>query len=711
MQGIARLDRVKPSDHGHQLIIDFLRAEIARMRRGGIPVGEDDFRGLHIPEAEVDRLLGSFATANDDTDADHNALVARLAAYPAEASERFARLVEHFALGTFEAGCLLLCLVVEDDLGAERLIAYVQDDVSKRRPRVDLAARLFAPGDEGDSWAAAFHPSWPLVRWKLIQVFDEPGQPFTPLRARYLALHPGVAMYLRGAAAIDESLFPFAELVEHGEALTLRIARAELDEAIAAKLSAFPIASLDTRVIAVSGKDSSQQEASAAALAAGSNRPLITVDLQELGAQLGLDAAMTVVLREAGLRDAVAFLGNTGALTNEQWAWLMTTLRQSSPAPLVVIATTPERPPWTGLTVAIPAGTFEGRRATWLRELGEAKSVSDDELDVLADTFDLSATRIAEAARIAAGTALWNSPTEAIPVTEDVFAAARVAASPVLLSFARRITPRYHWNDIILPGDTRAQLVELTGRARYARTVLDTWGFGAKRVGRGATALFAGPSGTGKTMAAEIMARELQLELYAIDLSGVVSKYIGETEKNLETIFTEASAASALLFFDEADALFGKRSEVKDAHDRYANIETAYLLQRIEAYPGPVILATNLKLNLDEAFLRRLDFAIDFPFPEEAERTLIWTRAFPAATPIDPAVDFGFLANQFRLTGGNIRNIALAAAFMAAADDSAIEMRHLMAATRREYQKLGRMISESDFGVHTGGRIPNENGR
>lgn len=675
------------------------------MRAAGVPVGEDDFRGLHIPDAEADRILGQFGTTSV-FDEEHAELLERLSAYPGCAGERFAHIAGHFGLGPFETGCLLLCLVVEDDLGAERLIAYVQDDVSKRRPRLDLAARMFTTSADDDSWAQAFHPSNPLVRWKLLQVFDEPGQPFTPLRARYIALHPGVAMYLRGASTIDESLYPFAHLFEPGDALAARISRAELDGEFGSRLERLPAGQLDTPVIAVSGSDESQLEATAGVLAVAAERPLLIADLQELSTALGIEEALTLVQREAGLRGAVAFLGNTGPLGNEHWAWLITRLREPSPAPLVVVATTPERPPWTGLTIPLPLGTFEGRRATWLRELGAAKAVTDEELDVLADTFELSATRIAEAARIAAGSALWNAPGTAVPGTDDVFAAARVAASPVLLSFARRITPRYQWNDIILPDDTRAQLQELTGRARYARIVLDSWGFGAKRTGRGATALFAGPSGTGKTMAAEIMARELQLELYAIDLSGVVSKYIGETEKNLETIFTEASAASALLFFDEADALFGKRSEVKDAHDRYANIETAYLLQRIEAYPGPVILATNLKLNLDEAFLRRLDFAIDFPFPEETERGLIWRNAFPPATPVDPAVDFGFLASQFRLTGGNIRNIALAAAFMAAADGTPIGMGHLMAATRREYQKLGRMISEADFGAHASGRAP-----
>src|SRR6185436_20076090 len=227
--------------------------------------------------------------------------------------------------------------------------------------------------------------------------------------------------------------------------------------------------------------------------------------------------------------------------------------------------------------------------------------------------------------------------------------------------------------------------------------------FGARvNAASGIRALFAGQSGTGKTMAAGVIARELGLDLYKIDLSGVVSKYIGETEKNLGAIFRDASQSNAILFFDEADALFGKRSEVRDAHDRYANIETAYLLQQIEEYSGPVILSTNLKMNLDEAFLRRMHFVVDFPMPEEPYRLRIWKTTVPAAVPLADDVDFAFLARQFKISGGNIRNIVLAAAFLAANEGDSLGMRHMIRATRREFQKLGRMVTPAEFGEHMG---------
>lgn len=249
----------------------------------------------------------------------------------------------------------------------------------------------------------------------------------------------------------------------------------------------------------------------------------------------------------------------------------------------------------------------------------------------------------------------------------------------------------------MLPVDQLEQLHEMCSYVDNHHTVFDDWGFGRKlSTGRGLNALFAGPSGTGKTMAAGIIARELQLDLYKIDLSAIVSKYIGETEKNLERIFEEGRTSNAILFFDEADALFGKRSEVKDAHDRYANIEIAYLLQKMDEYEGVVILATNLRKNMDEAFARRMHFSVEFPAPEEADRLRIWKLIFPGEAPLSPDVDLHFMS-QFKITGGNIKNIAVYAAFLAVREGFSIRMEHLIRAARREYQKIGRLCTEEDF--------------
>ncbi|MDX1616120.1 MAG: ATP-binding protein, partial [Candidatus Promineifilaceae bacterium] len=320
---------------------------------------------------------------------------------------------------------------------------------------------------------------------------------------------------------------------------------------------------------------------------------------------------------------------------------------------------------------------------------------ADIPLDQLANQFRFSAGQIEDVVATAQDLAEWRRERLA---AEDLFVASRAHSNQKLGELATKITPRYQWEDIVLPKDSLAQLREMVNTVRQRPTVYGQWGFGRKQsLGKGLSALFAGESGTGKTMAADIMANELKQDLYKIDLSMLVSKYIGETEKNLNKVFSEAATSNAILFFDEADAIFGKRSEVKDSHDRYANLEISYLLQRMEAYDGVVILATNLRSNLDEAFTRRLHFIVEFPFPEAPDRERIWQVNVPTKTPLADGVDFNLLARRYRLAGGNIRNIIMAAAFLAARDGEEVGMVHLFHATRREYQKIGRLVEEGQF--------------
>ena len=277
----------------------------------------------------------------------------------------------------------------------------------------------------------------------------------------------------------------------------------------------------------------------------------------------------------------------------------------------------------------------------------------------------------------------------------DVAAAVRRLAGGHLDGQAVHIRPCRTWEDLVLPPDQLAQLRELASRYRHRDTVYRRWGFTAVP-SAGLVALFAGPSGTGKTLAAEVIAGDLGLDVFKIDLSGVVSKYIGETEKHLEALFDAAAAANVVLFFDEADALFGRRSEVSDAHDRYANIEVSYLLQRIERYDGLLVMATNLQNNIDTAFLRRIHVAVDFSVPDEAERKALWELSFPPSAPTHD-LDLGFLARQFKLTGGAIRNVALHAAFLAAEADGSITMRLVILGLKRELHKLGRLCTRAEF--------------
>jgi AAA+ superfamily predicted ATPase len=278
---------------------------------------------------------------------------------------------------------------------------------------------------------------------------------------------------------------------------------------------------------------------------------------------------------------------------------------------------------------------------------------------------------------------------------EQISAGVRRLAGGHLDGLSMRIRPKRVMKDLVLPSDQTAQLRELIARYRRRSKVYHEWGY-SPLPSTGVVALFSGPSGTGKTLAAEIIAGELGLDMYKVDLSSVVSKYIGETEKNLEKIFGAAAAGDLVLFFDEADSLFGKRSEVSDAHDRYANIEVAYLLQRLESYQGLVVMATNLQRNIDDAFLRRISVAVDFEAPGEPQRKQIWRQAFPSGAPVDE-LDYDFLARQFRITGGIIRNAALGAGFLAAEQDGPVTMERVALALKREFQKLGRLRTESEF--------------
>ena len=317
--------------------------------------------------------------------------------------------------------------------------------------------------------------------------------------------------------------------------------------------------------------------------------------------------------------------------------------------------------------------------------------------EAVAEHFQFGQEMMVKTVSAAAARARMRSAGQEITVTEeDVWEACREQSSWELRQLAQVIEPSFTWDDIVLPAEVLAQLRDISSQVAYRAKVYRHWGFGAKvSRGLGISALFSGVSGTGKTMAAEVLARHLRLDLYRVDLAGVVSKYIGETEKNLKKIFDAAERSGAILFFDEADALFGKRTEVKDSRDRFANIEVNYLLQRMESFNGLSILATNRKADIDRAFLRRLRFLVDFPFPDTMQRMRIWHKSFPAGAPL-AELDYDALA-RLEIPGGNIRNIALSAAFLAAERNTPISMDLLMQAARREYTKMEKMMGDMEF--------------
>jgi SpoVK/Ycf46/Vps4 family AAA+-type ATPase len=337
--------------------------------------------------------------------------------------------------------------------------------------------------------------------------------------------------------------------------------------------------------------------------------------------------------------------------------------------------------------------------AIWKNLLSSQAINIDGEIESIVSQFDMTASDIATAGTDAIHRIVSSNGTDNMErrdIGAMIWEACRNEARPRLEDLAQRIVPSATWDEFVLPEQQNKILLEMISHVKQRGKVYYHWGFAGKNSrGLGISALFSGPSGTGKTMASELIAKELNLDLFRIDLSSTISKYIGETEKNLKRIFDAAEGGGAILLFDEADALFGKRTEVKDSHDRYANMEVSYLLQRIEAYRGLAILTTNMKETLDNAFLRRIRFVVNFPFPKESQRETIWKNIFPDNAPVN-GIDMQKLA-RLNITGGNIRNIALNAAFLAAEDGVPIGMSHALEATRSEYAKLEKPLSESEI--------------
>ncbi|RZN38370.1 MAG: ATP-binding protein, partial [Methanophagales archaeon ANME-1-THS] len=435
--------------------------------------------------------------------------------------------------------------------------------------------------------------------------------------------------------------------------------------------------------------------------------PLLTVDLAALlTREADIEAVSSSVFREALLQDSAVYLEHFERLLSEDvknpgYRDIVVKAFEDFRG-LVFIAS--EAPFELGVNVQkrlvkleIPVPDYGLRKQIWAKYLNGI--VSDEEVSALATKFKFTGGQIKDAIASAEKLALLHER-ETLTL-DELYEGCRTQSNQKLVMLATRIKPKYTWNDIVLPKDKLEQLKEVKNYITYKGVVYHDWGFDTKlSLGKGLNVLFSGPSGTGKTMAAEVIASELHLDLYKIDLSMVVSKYIGETEKNLSHIFKEAEQSNAILFFDEADALFGKRSEVRDSHDRYANIEISYLLQKMEENEGIVILATNLSQNIDDAFKRRMHFTIEFPFPEEEYRYKIWKSLFPKEAPRADDIDFEFLAKKLVIAGGNIKNIVVTAAFLAAEDSRVITMEHIIKATKREFQKIGKVCSPSEFGKY-----------
>ena len=623
-------------------------------------------------------------------------------------------LQNEYKLTEFDLDLLLIGLAPEIDLRYERLYAYLQDDVTRRRPSIDLALNvLCVSAAEKLQQRARFAPDAPLLYYRLIEVVADPHQPNSPLLARCFRLDEQIVRFLLLDDSVDSRLVDLCRMEDPREYQNDRLLTTEhvnLLKSISAKQKSSSI-----KLSFEGAADCGQAEA-VALLAASLGMRVLEADLsRKAGVIQELDDLLRFVVREAWLRGAVLHIKSDDSQYDASVTKCLETLAgalRTMPVPFVFQSPRSWIPaahtPMGLVSLRFSLPSVVQREYWWRQCLSRNDVAAGDELvSRLAQRYLLNFSQIQDAAESGAAAQFGapDSTGKSVCCGDEFLECARAQTRHELAKLAVRIEPKCDWDDIVLPRDALTQLREICDQFSYRAEVLDAWGFGRKlSYGKGLNVLFAGPPGTGKTMAAEVVARELGLDLFKISLASVVSKYIGETEKNLEKIFTAASGANAVLFFDEADALFGKRSEVKDAHDRYANLEISYLLQKMEQYEGVTILATNLRQNLDEAFVRRLTFMVHFPFPDEMHRKRIWEGAWPAETPLAENIDLDALAQQFKLSGGDIKNIALAASFLGAAENGQITAQHVMHATSREYQKVGKAFDFDSLILRTAGR-------
>ncbi len=601
----------------------------------------------------------------------------------------FEQLRAGFGLSPFELDVILLGAGVELDDRLAELVAAV-GGTGGARPTLGLALRALP-----DAYWQALTPDAALRRWRLIELAHADTFTATPFRLSERTLH-----FVLGADTVEPRLRGIVEQVDIPAVLPDSYRR--YAERIAKRWGA------GHGLLCLDGEDPGAVRAVAAAGCAA-----LGLRLQRMNASavpLAADERETLqrlwerealFCQSALLVDDDEMAGDTGAMAATH-AFIRGLRCPVVAAPRLV-------PPQGGppvVRIMIDALTVAEQRALWRHALGPAAAALDGRMDELIAQFPLGldqfagavahlaadpAAQAAQAAHAAAGAAADGLDA----VCERLWDACRVQARVPMGRLAQRISSTASWDHLVLPREQLATLREIALHVRRRARVYDAWGFGTRfSRGLGVSALFAGPSGTGKTLAAEVLANDLRLDLHRIDLSQLVSKYIGETEKNLGAVFDAAERSGAILLFDEADALFGKRSNVKDSHDRYANIEVSYLLMRMEAYRGLAILTTNMRKALDTAFLRRLRFVVEFPFPGPQERAEIWRRVIPDRVPTS-GLDYDKLA-QLTVTGGSIRNIALSAAFLAADEGSPVRMGHMESAARSEYLKLERTLSPAE---------------
>jgi len=620
----------------------------------------------------------------------HAALARALAVRP---EPLLARLVRVFTLSELDAAIVCVLLAPELDHELERAYAFALDDFTRKRGDIGFIARVIAAGDLAmiDRVLVRFDEAAPLRRLGLISV-GQAGDVSATMRPVRLA--DRIVGFLRGHDSVDELVHGLVRVSELAPQRTAVVMNPELVQRIARALD-------DTgnapRVL-LAGPEGAGRGLIAEALFGERGRTSVRIDLAGILAEGKVAERVAAALREAALRDAAAIIDGGTTIDRDAPRTVVHAIANATAELAVpVVFTFTSHPGWLVeiipalVELDVPAPTFRERLELWRRALGPV--VTDEDLEIVASRYAFTGATIARAAHRAVQAARLRDPEQPQVTLDDLGDSARLMFSHRLGAMAQRIPIGFQWSDLVLPRDTQEAVREVVRFARFRSFLLEDWGFAAKLpYGRGVSAIMAGPPGTGKTMVAQLLARELGYDLYRIDLSQVVNKYIGETEKNLAKIFDEAETSHAVLFFDEADSLFAKRTEVKSSNDRYANLEVNYLLQRMETFDGVTLLATNLEQGLDDAFKRRVRFSILFELPEEAERKKLWISMFPPKVPLAPNIDWDLMAKRFEMAGGYIKKAALRAALIAAEARRPITTADLVEAARQEYREMGRII-------------------
>ncbi len=614
-----------------------------------------------------------------------------------------------FHLQRHEIELLMLALAPEIDSRFSKVYGYLHDDVGRKYLSAALADKLIATDDYRNSrMRESLHHDSALIKFGLITLLDDDN---TPLINRGIKIENRLVNYLLDIRQTDDELADYLQPPWFGK---FNLSKDETTHSASVAVERWQAEPLPL-VIKMSPK--ADIDLWLSLFCGQANMGLICIDWKKLQ-MLEINKAMRLlvkVVREGHLTTSLVHIHHVDTSKTQLIDKLM-----SLATPLVCISSTEEfvleKYNMTAHQIELPELSLDNRVACWRAEIPEELGISDLQLEKFAARYQLSVRSISA---LLQGVQMIHGivPVEPLELSEPVkqsehsedflqqlTAACRQRVGDKMKDVAQRVVTPFHFGDLVLPKSTMQLLEELIDRQANSARVLDSWGLGDLfHQSSGSAVLFVGPSGTGKTMAASVISNELGLDMYRVDLSGVVSKYIGETEKNLERIFTVAAQSQVVLFIDEADALFGKRSEVKDAHDRYANIEVSYLLQKMEDHKGIVILASNFGQNIDDAFFRRFSSVMEFSLPKADERLKLWQKLERADAPVAENVDLSFLAKQLDITGGHIKNCILNAAFQAASQNEAISMQMLIRAVGREYIKVGKPISRNNFGEYYAG--------